>query len=670
MPTPAQRAAELRQLLHHHNHLYYVEAKPVVTDREFDDLFEELKALEQKHPELVTPDSPTQRVGGAPIKGFKQVVHRVPMLSIEKSKNQNELREFDRRVREGLGSEKPTYVVELKIDGVSMSLTYADGGLAAAVTRGDGFKGDDVTHNVKTMPEVPLRLHTKKPPKLFEARGEVYMTKAELARINKIQAEKGHELYANPRNTAAGTLKLLDPKLSAERKLKLFAYGIASRDGLEVKTHTEALALLRELGFPVNPHIKHCQTIDEVIEFVLSWAEKRFELPYETDGMVVKVNDFAHQQRLGATSHHPKWVQAYKFEAEEAVTRLDHIEITIGKHGELIPTANFDPPVQLAGTTVSRASLHNPAELERKDIRVGDHVVVVKAGDIIPKVVKVVTEKRTGKEKKFEFPTKCPFCESPVVKDEGASSYNYVCSAGRNCPGQIVGRVKSFAKRERMDIEGLGEEIAQQLVDAELVMTVTDLYHLTEEELLTLERMGKKKAQNLLAGIEASKTRGLARLLAGLSIYGVGESMADALAQAFPSMDALLAASEEQISSVSGIGPVRAKSIYEFFHSESGESLVAELRNLGIKLTEEVREAPKSSGIAGKTIVVTGTLKKYGRKEIEDLIKQMGGKPSGSVSKKTDYVLAGEEAGSKLDKAKELGVKVISEAEFDKLIGK
>ena len=670
MPTPAQRAAELRQLLHHHNHLYYIEAKPVITDREFDDLFDELKAIEHKHPELVTPDSPTQRVGGAPIKGFKQVTHRVPMLSIEKSKNQGELREFDRRVREGLGSEKPTYVVELKIDGVSMSLTYSDGGLTTAVTRGDGVKGDDVTHNVKTMPEVPLRLHTKTPPKLFESRGEVYMTKAELARINAIQAEKKLELYANPRNTAAGTLKLLDPKLSAERKLKLFAYGIASRDGLDVKTHMEALALLREFGFPVNPHVKHCQSIDEVIEFVLSWAEKRFELPYETDGMVVKVNDFAHWQRLGSTSHHPKWVQAYKFEAEEAVTKLDHIEISIGKHGELTPVANFDPPVQLAGTTVSRASLHNPAELERKDIRVGDHVVVVKAGDIIPKVVKVVTEKRTGKEKKFEFPTKCPFCGSPVVKEEGVSSYNYCCSAGRNCPGQIVGRVKSFAKRERMDIEGLGEEIAQQLVDAELVTTVTDLYHLTEAELLTLERMGKKKAQNLLAGIEASKNRGLARLLAALSIYGVGESMADALAQAFPSMDALLAAKEEQVASVSGIGPVRAKSIYEFFHSQAGETLVGELRELGIKLTEEVRETPKTSGIAGKTIVVTGTLKKYGRKDIEDVIKQMGGKSSGSVSKKTDYVLAGEEAGSKLDKAKELGVKVITEQEFDKLIGK
>lgn len=667
MPTPAQRIAELRRLVDHHNRLYYIDAKPEISDREFDALFDELKSLEKQHPALVTPDSPTQRVGGAPISGFKTVVHRVPMLSMEKSKDTNELRDFDTRVRKALGGDKPTYVVELKIDGVSMSLTYENGLLSFGATRGDGEKGDDVTHNLRTIPEVPLRLNTNAPPKHFEARGEVYMTKAELVRINQVQQKKGLEQYANPRNLTAGTLKLLDPKLSSERKLRLFAYGIGAVDGLNVASHMQALQALRDFGFPVNPEVKHCETIDEVIEHVMSWSEKRFDLPYETDGMVIKVNDYEQQRRLGITSHHPRWAQAYKYEAEEAVTRLARIEISIGKYGELTPVANFDPPVQLAGTKVSRATLHNAAELERKDIRVGDSVVVVKAGDIIPKVVKVLLESRTGAEKKFVFPSKCPFCESPVTKKEGGSSYNYVCSAGPNCPGQIVGRVKSFAKRERMDIEGLGEELAQQLVDAELVTTVTDLYRLTEAELLPLERMGKKKAQNLLDGIAASKDRGLARLLAALSINGVGESMADALAQAYPSMDSLLAAGEEQIASVSGIGPVRAKSIFDFFHNPAGEKLVSELRELGLKLTEEVRQAPKSSGIAGKTIVVTGTLKKYGRKEIEDLIKQLGGKPSGSVSKKTDYVLAGEEAGSKLDKANELGVPVLSEEEFDKL---
>jgi DNA ligase (NAD+) len=670
MATPTQRAAELRNQIDRHNRLYYIDAKPEISDREFDSMFDELKRIEKEHPDLVAPDSPTHRVGGAPIKGFKSVVHRVPMLSIEKSNNADDLRDFDRRVREGLRGDKPTYVVELKIDGVSMSITYENGLLTVGATRGDGERGDDVTHNLRTIPEVPLRLQTDKPPKLFEARGEVYMTKAELVRINKVQAEKKLEQYMNPRNLTAGTLKLLDPKLSAQRKLRLFAYAVGAHEGAEINTHMETLELLKKFGFPVNPNTKHFQTIDEVIDHVMSWAEKRFDLPYETDGMVIKVNDFEQQRRLGATTHHPKWVQAYKYEAEEAITKLARIEISIGKYGELTPVANFDPPVQLAGTMVSRASLHNAAELERKDIRVGDSVVVVKAGDIIPKVVKVLHESRTGKEKKFEFPSKCPFCESPVVKKEGGSSYNYVCTAGANCSGQITGRIKSFAKRERMDIEGLGDELAQQLVDAELVTTVTDLYHLTEEELLPLERMGKKKAQNLLAGIAASKDRGLARLLAALSINGVGESMADAIAQAYPRMDKLLAAKEEEIASVSGIGPVRAKSIRDFFHNPAGEKLVVELRELGIKLTEEVRQVPTTSGISGKTFVVTGTLKRYGRKEIEDLIKQMGGTPSGSVSKKTDYVVAGEEAGSKLDKAKGLGVKVLSEDEFEKLIGK
>lgn len=670
MPTPAQRAAELRKQIDRHNYLYYVEAKPEISDREFDGLFDELRRIEKEHPQLITPDSPTQRVGGAPIKGFKTVTHRVPMLSIEKSNTPDDLRDFDRRVRDGLRGQKPCYVVELKIDGVSMSMTYEDGLLTVGATRGDGERGDDVTHNLRAIPETPLRLHSEKPPNLFEARGEVYMTKGELVRINKIQAEKKLEQYANPRNLTAGTLKLLDPKLSAERKLRLFAYGLGAVDGLEVFSHWEALETLKKFGFPVNPHVRRFESMDEVIDYVASWAEKRFDLPYETDGMVIKVDDFEQQRKLGYTSHHPKWAQAYKYEAEEAVTKLAQIEISIGKYGELTPVAIFDPPVQLAGTTVSRASLHNAAELERKDIRVGDSVVVVKAGDIIPQVVKVMHESRTGKEKKFVFPSKCPFCESPVAKKEGGSSFNYICSAGAHCPGQIVGRIKSFARRGCMDIEGLGEELAQQLVDAELVTSVTDLYRLTEDELLPLERMGKKRAQNLLAGVEASKDRGLARLLAALSINGVGESMAYTLAQAFPSIDTLLAAGEQEIASVAGIGPVRAKSIYEFFHNPAGEKLVSELKELGIKLTEEVRHVPKASGISGKTIVVTGTLKKYGRKDIEDLIKDLGGKAASSVSKKTDYVVAGEEAGSKLDKAKELGIKVLTEDEFDKLIGK
>lgn len=668
MKTAAERAEELRKLINHHNYLYYVEARPEISDREFDQLFDELRELERQHPELVTPDSPTQRVGGAPIPGFRTVTHRLPMLSIEKSKSIGELRNFDRNVRDRLRGVAPEYVVEPKIDGVSISLTYENGLLTVAATRGDGERGDDVTHNIRTIHEVPLRLRAEAPPPLIEVRGEVYMTKAELVRINKIQEERGEEKYANPRNLTAGTLKQLDPRITAQRRLRIFAFGLGVVEGWSVRTQWEALQQLKRWGFPVNPHAQLCRNIDEVIDYVLSWAEKRFELPYETDGMVIKVNDFAQQQILGATSHHPRWAQAYKYEAEEAVTRLARVEISIGKHGELVPTAIFDPPVQLAGTTVTRATLHNPAEIERKDIRIGDSVVVIKAGDIIPRVVRVLTEARTGHEKVIEFPSHCPFCGSPVRRTSGERSYNYVCAAGSQCPGQIVGRIKAFARRGTMDIEGLGEELAQQLVDAELVTSVTDIYRLTEGELLKLERMGKKKAQKLLAAIEASKGRGLARLLAGLSIPGVGETMAAAVARAFPSIDQLLAASPEQIAAVEGIGPVRAQHIYDFFHRPEGQQLVRELRDLGVKLTEDVTVPPSKSPIAGKTIVVTGTLKHYSRQQIEDLIESFGGKATGSVSSRTDFVVAGEEAGSKLEKARQLGIRVISEAEFEQMI--
>jgi DNA ligase (NAD+) len=670
MTDPAVRAAELRKLIDHHNYLYYVEARPEISDREFDQLFDELREIEKAHPELVTPDSPTQRVGGAPIPGFRTVTHRLPMLSIEKSKNVNELRNFDRSTRERLGGVQPEYVVEPKIDGVSISLMYEDGLLTVAATRGDGERGDDVTHNIRTIRAIPLRLRAKNPPRLLEVRGEVYMTKAEFVRINALQEQRGEEKYANPRNLTAGTLKQLDPRITAQRRLMMFAFGIGVIDGCDWRTQWETLQQLKGLGFPINPHAKLCRNIDEVIEYILSWAEKRFDLPYETDGMVIKVNDFAQQQVLGATSHHPRWAQAYKYEAEEAVTKLAHVEISIGKHGELVPTAIFDPPVHLAGTTVTRATLHNPAEIERKDIRMGDSVVVIKAGDIIPRVVRVITEARTGAEKAIEFPSQCPFCGSPVRRTEGERSYNYVCAAGSQCPGQLVGRIKAFARRGTMDIEGLGDELAQQLVDAELVTSVTDIYRLTKPDLLRLERMGEKKADKLLAAIEASKQRGLARLLAGLSIPGVGETMAATLARAFLNIDQLMAARPEQIASVEGIGPVRAQNIYDFFHRPEGQQLVRELRELGVKLTEDVTEQPRDLPLLGKTLVVTGTLKNYDRNQIEQLIESLGGKATSSVSSKTDFLIVGENAGSKLEKARALGVPILSEEELERLISK
>jgi DNA ligase (NAD+) len=667
MPSPAQRAAELRRLIDHHNYLYYTEAKPEISDREFDRLLEELKALEAKHPELVTPDSPTQRVGGQPVEGFATVAHRIPMLSIDNTYNADDLREFDKRVRKGLRGEAVQYVVELKIDGVAISLTYEDGTFTVGATRGDGMRGDDVTHNLKTIRRLPLRLHADKPPKLFEARGEVYMTRAELARINQERAAKGDEPYANPRNLTAGTLKLLDPRQAAERNLCVFTYALGAVQGVTVKTHLEALELLRKYGFPVNPHIQTCENIDQVIEYIQTWDQRRAELPYETDGMVIKVNDYDQQRRLGATSKAPRWVVAYKFAAEQALTRLLKIEVQVGKTGKLTPVAYLEP-VRLAGTTVSRASLHNADQIAKKDIRVGDMVVVEKAAEIIPYVVRSEAAARTGGEKVFHFPSKCPVCGGPVQRE--ADEADYYC-LGAECPAQLKERLRSYGRRKAMDIEGLGDVIVDQLVDTGLVRTIPDLYRLTLEQVVDLERMGQKSAQNLLDGIEASKARGLGRVLTGLGIRHVGDHVAEVLARAFPSIDVLLAVSEDKLSHTPEIGPERAESVYKFLHSAAGQKTVHDLRDLGVKLTEDARKtAAGGADLTGKTFVVTGTLTKYKRDEIEDLIKSLGGKATGSVSKKTNYVVAGEEAGSKLTKARELGVPVLTEAEFDKLIGR
>lgn len=662
--SPAQRAAELRRLINYHNHLYYVEARTEISDYEYDQLVDELKRLEQAHPTLIAPDSPTQRVGGKPISDFRTVTHRIPMLSIDNTYNANDLREYDRSVRNLLGGEPITYVVELKIDGVAISLTYENGQLTVGATRGDGERGDDVTHNLRTIGSVPLRLHTDNPPALFEARGEVYMTKAELDRINTVQMKAGEKTYANPRNLTAGTLKLLDPRLCAQRKLNLFAYSLGALDGVDVNTHLEALDLLRRFGFPVNPHIQVCPNIEAVIQYCDAWATKRHELPYETDGMVLKINDFGQREHLGSTSKSPRWVRAYKFPAEQGKTKLLAVEFWVGKLGVLTPVAKLKP-LRLAGTEVSNASLHNADQIAAKDIRVGDSVIVEKAGEIIPYVVRVVPEERTGHEQVIHFPKHCPACGAAVVRDSGSPFY--FCSNAENCNAAVEGRIESYADRDRMDIEGLGEQLVKQLVKAKLVKTVADLYRLTLADLVKLERMGKKSAQNLLDGIEASKDRGLARVLAGLSIPDVGVTVAADLAQEFKTIDALVDASKDRLAQCKGIGPERAESISNYFHSTAGEKLIADLKAVGVKLTEE--EKVKGTQLAGKTIVVTGTLKNYKRHEIEGLIEELGGKSAGSVSKKTSFVLAGEAAGSKLDKAKELGVPVLTEEEFDRLIG-
>jgi DNA ligase (NAD+) len=667
MASVQKKIDDLRRQIDYHNRKYYVDATPEISDREFDRLLAELKDLEDKHPEYRSADSPTQRVGGEPIDGFATVRHREPMLSIDNSYSADDLREFDKRIRKILKQEPVTYVVELKIDGVAMSLTYTGGTFEVGATRGDGEQGDDVTHNLKTINELPLRLPES--PRLFEARGEVYMTRADFARHNRDRIEQGREPAANPRNLAAGSLKLLDPKECRKRRLRLFAYALGPCEGVVVNSHLEALALLKRYGFPVNEHIAHHDTIDAVIDYCNSWATRRHDLPFETDGMVIKVNDFTQRVKLGATSKSPRWVMAYKFAAEQGLTKLLSIGVHVGKFGTLTPVANL-APVKLAGTTVSRASLHNADFIRTKDIRVGDMVVVEKAGEIIPYVVRSEPAARTGEETEFRFPTKCPSCGSPVEPDKNGVFYR--CT-GTNCTGRIKEVLRAYARRSAMDIEGLGEKIIEQLVDAKLVDAIPDLYRLTLPQLLDLERMGKKSAQNLLDGIEASKERGLGRLLAGLAIPHVGDSVAELLANEFGSIDPLMDASAERLSDIQGIGPIMAQAIHDFFHAEPQRAAIEELRTLGLKLSQDRRPSPAQAGgtdLTGKTFVVTGTLARYSRDDIESLIRQLGGKATGSVSKNTSYLIAGDNAGSKLDKAKQLGVQVLTEDDFDKLIGR
>jgi DNA ligase (NAD+) len=661
------RASELRHLIDHHNYLYYVEAKTEISDKEFDKLYDELKKLETDNPELITPESPTQRVGGEPIGSFVTVRHREPMLSIDNTYNAEEVREFDRRVKRLLSGEPVEYVVELKIDGVAISLTYENGRFAVGATRGDGERGDDVTHNLKTVMGLPLRLRGDHPPALFEARGEVYMNREDLVRLNREREKEGLEPFANPRNFTAGSLKLLDPRLCAKRRLRLFAYAQGAMEGLEVKTHLEVLDLLRKFGFPVNPHIESFNSIDKVIEYCNSWAERRHDLPYNTDGLVIKVNDLNQRRLLGTTSKAPRWVAAYKFAAEQALTKIRTIEVNVGRTGVLTPFAELEP-VQLGGTTVRKASLHNADELVRKDIRIGDTVLVEKAGEIIPYVIRSEPSARKGDERIFQFPKQCPVCGSPV--ERAPEEVAYRCT-GINCPAQLKRKVQFFAHRGAMDIEGLGDVLVNQLVDKGLVRTIPDLYRLSLEPLMEMERMGKKSAENLLKGIEDSKNRGLTRVLTGLGIRHVGEHGAEILAQAFGNIDALMDASAEKLAQVTGVGPVLAESLFKFFHSADGRKVVEDLKSLGVKLTEDRKRVPKDGAdLNGKTFVVTGTLEHFSREEIEKLIKQLGGKVTGSVSKKTNYVVVGENAGTKLDKARQLGVKTLSEAEFEKLTGR
>jgi DNA ligase (NAD+) len=669
--TPAQQIAQLRDEIREHDRLYYQEAAPVITDREYDKLMQQLLALEKAHPDLVTIDSPSQRVGGTPLDGFTQVKHSVPMLSIENTYSADELRDFDQRVRKLLGGDDFDYLVEQKVDGVSASLLYVDGVLTQAATRGDGVTGDDITANVRTIREIPLRLpSSKKLPARLEVRGEIYMTNAELSRLNVLQQERGENILKNPRNVTAGTLKLLDSRIAAERKLHFFAYGEGSLDGLPVESHSGFLDFLKSLGIPTVAHSKPMKTVDEVLAYCQTDLENKHSLLYETDGMVIKVDRYDQRQKLGVTAKAPRWVIAYKVELWQASTTIEAITLQVGKTGVITPVAEL-APVEIDGTTVSRVSLHNFDDIAHKDIRLGDTVVVEKAGKIIPHVVRVELEKRPKKSEPYEPPTACPVCNSGVEKDEGGT---YLRCINPSCPAQLKERLRFYATRQAMDIEGLGPAIIDQLVDADLVKSLPDLYELTLEKLLTLERMGKKSAQNLIEGIAASKQQGLARVLTGLTIRHVGVSNARLLAGEFGTMEALQAASEERLSQIEGIGPIVAESVKQFFEDAGNQELIQRLQASGVKLSDELKAKANASAegsvLAGKTFVVTGTLAKFGRDDIEQLIRDLGGKTASSVSKKTNYLVAGEKAGSKLEKAQELGVTILSEDEFLKLAGK
>jgi len=658
-----KRIEQLRNEIRRHDYLYYVLNQPKISDRQYDKLFAELGALEQANPQFITADSPTQRVSEQPLEGFKTVRHTVPMLSMDNTYNADELRDFDERVRRQLGSGDCDYVVELKIDGVAISLRYERGELIRAATRGDGEVGDDVTANVRTIKAVPLvLLGDKQIPAVLEVRGEVYMPTKAFVELNKLRAEAGEPVFANPRNAAAGSLKLLDSRITTKRNLAFFAYATGEVSRPLAENHYQTLQRFKKFGLPVNPEIRQAKDIDEALNICLSWSEKRLKLDYQIDGMVIKVDRFDQQASLGATGRAPRWCISYKFPAERAATIVESIDVQVGKSGILTPVANLTA-VQLSGTTVRRASLHNFDELRRLDVRQGDTVLVEKAGEIIPQVVEVKKRLRPAGAMPFKIPKKCPNCGRKVKKDEDGV---YIRCINPNCRAQLQERLKYFAGRGQMDIENLGDALIEQLVDTGLVKNFAELYKLQKAELAGLERMADKSATNVIEAIEASKTRPLWRLIAALGIRHIGGQSAQILAEHFGSLSVLMGADKEALEGIDQIGPTMAESVYEYFRNKRNRAVIDGLLAAGIK--PERPRAKRSGKLASKTIVVTGTLKNFTRQQAEYAIREAGGRPSGSVSKKTDFVLAGKEPGSKLDKARKLGVKVISEKEFLTLI--
>lgn len=658
-----QKIEQLRKEIHRHDHLYYVKDQPEITDREYDRLMESLKNLEAKHPDRITLDSPTQRVGGSPAEGFATIVHKTPMLSLDNTYNVDELRDFHKRVVKNLGTEAVEYVVELKIDGLGVSLFYEDGRFVRGATRGDGKKGEDITTNLKTLRSIPLTIPMQEAGfKSMEVRGEVYMSRKGFEKLNQQREKDGEAPFANPRNAAAGSLRLLDSNITASRPLNIWVYNVGYLEGPGFKSHMEMLECLKEFGLRTNPTTRLCQSFDDVLKMVDEWQEKQATLDYDMDGLVVKVNSIAAQIKLGSTNKHPRWAAAFKYEAEEAETVVEDIRVQVGRTGAITPVAELTP-VFVSGSTVSRATLHNEDEIAKLDVRVGDKVVIIKAGEIIPKVVRVLDKDRKGRKPKFKMPKTCPECASKLERPEGEAVWRCVNAA---CPAQLKERLLHFASRNAMDIDHLGTAIVDQLVDTGKVKSFYELFDLKLEDVSTLERMAEKSGQNLVDAIEKSKQAGLARLVFGLGIRHVGQRVAQVLAQTYGSMDALSKAPYEDLEAIDEIGPRIAESIREFFGEKHNKKELCKLKQHKLVLTQEQKDG--GGNLAGKQFVLTGALESLTRDEAKRRIVEAGGRVTSSVSAKTDYVVAGTDPGSKLTKAQKLGVSILTEQEFQKLI--
>lgn len=664
-----KKIEELGEKIRYHNYRYYVLDDPTITDAEYDQLMKELAKWETKYPQYINSSSPTQRVGIEPVSGFTTVKHIAPMLSLANAFSSEELRAFDQRIKKIIHQQKLEYVVELKIDGLAITLVYENGIFIRGATRGDGTTGEEITSNLRTVKTIPLKLFSKDIHPRIEVYGEVYMKKSEFKRLNEKRMKNEESLFANPRNAAAGSVRQLDPRITDQRHLDNFIYRATFPEGHKFNSHMEVLNYLKKIGFKVNPHTKLCQDIEEAINYCLQWIEKKEELDYEIDGMVIKVDSLRMREELGSTTRSPRWAIANKFPAQQVITKVRDIIVQVGRTGALTPVAILDP-VKISGSVVQRATLHNEDEIKRKDVQIGDIVLVQKAGEVIPEVVKVITEKRTGKEKEFVIPAQCPVCGAKVFRLEGevVSRCNSL-----TCPAQIKEKIRHFASRNAMDIEGLGPAIIDQLVEKGLIKDISDLYSLKRDDLISLERMAEKSANNLLGAIKTSKKKSLANVIYGLGIRYVGVHTSEVITRYYPTLDKFKKASLVELIEINEIGPKIAESISLFFKEKENLALIERLRSAGLNFSQEEeigRKKKETQILVGKQFVLTGTLKDFTRTQAKEIISELGGRVTGSVSKKTDYVVAGEDPGSKYQKAQELGVTIINEEEFKKIINK